>query len=118
MKLFMNSGYGKTTTKEIDHEYVVMSESKFKEKAYADQVIDWHALTNGQIVVKMKTESKQMFPSLIGSEILQHARAFMNRFIDALGGSKDCGVAYTDTDSLYIPLSKFNHLKSLGLVGK
>lgn len=41
----------------------------------------------------------------------------MNKFIDLLGGTKECGVAYTDTDSLYIPVSKFKKLEELGFIG-
>ena len=47
LKLFMNSGYGKTTSKEIDHEYTLMSKKDFSKKGYKDKVMDWSFLANG-----------------------------------------------------------------------
>lgn len=69
-------------------------------------------------MVREDSSKPTLFPSILGCVILQESRKIMNEKVHAIDGFKNQVVAYTDTDSLYIPKSAYDRLDSQGMIGE
>lgn len=69
----------------------------------AQTIMDYEILENKQIMIREDSKEPILFPSIIGCVILQEARKIINEKVAVIDGFRKRVVAYTDTDSLYIP---------------
>lgn len=62
-------------------------------------------------------DADNSYPSILGCYILSESKTIMNDFIITTNSHINANVYYTDTDSIYIPLSLYQTLKDAGHVG-
>lgn len=103
IKSFMNIVYGKTVSKEIEEGHRFVSEKRFQDVVNAQTILDYEILENKQIMIREDSKEPVLFPAILGCVILQEARKIINEKVAIIDGFRKRVVAYTDTDSLYIP---------------
>ena len=121
------SVYGGNIRKDINEEYICVTENWMKEY-FDDRVKEWFPLRNGNLIVKLeddegvddydKAKSVNTMPSHFGSYILSHSKRLMNDVIKKIDGFYNTINYYTDTDSLYIHKKYWSTLVEKGCVGK
>lgn len=94
-----------------------VTEGEFQKTVDSNTLLDYEIYPNGQIMVKELSDNPQLFPSILGCVILQVSRQIMNDMIHVVDGFRNTVVAYTDTDSIYIPLSAHKKLEEAGMIG-
>ena len=121
------SVYGCNIRKDINEEYICVTENWMKEN-FDDRVKEWFPHKNKNIIVKRKedegvdnydkTKSINTIPSQFGSCLLSHSKRLMDNVIEQIDGFYNNIIYYTDTDSLYIHKKHWSTLVEKGYVGK
>lgn len=121
LKLIMNSAYGRTILKPIEHKYKVFNNEK-KAKSYVvknyNKIINFQKIKNNinniekYTVKEIKTINNHFNMPHVGAEVLSMSKRIMNEVIYTC---EDNGmdVFYTDTDSMHIPCNQIKKLEEL-----
>ena len=126
-KKVSQSVYGGCMRKVIEESYKCVAQNGMKNE-YDESVIEWFALKDGNIIVKIRDKegvddeglSKKFISQAwrLGSFELSHSKILMNDVILALGGFEKYKIYYGDTGSKYMHNNDYEILNTKGIFGK